>query len=251
MTQDKFDYFYKEFEDMNYLLELANIQKSKEKTEKNIFDVYKKMQDYNLLKKKIIKEFSEINPDWTKNYNEYDSHPTRMKPFPEIYDLTELDEGSFNFFYKEFKKLEDLFYKAYRIEEDRSFDETPEEDEEIDNVQLDEDNEKKVKGFIGEYYSIESVLEYNKQEEKIVGELSKINEKWLESKNETRLTRYNGDGGLNVKRFEFPYIYTLFDKLIQHDIEIQKLKEERANPHKIDKKIFEFDEIKREILEME
>ena len=170
-----------------------------------------------------------------------------MLPFPEIYDLTELDEKNFNFFYKEFEKLDNLFYKAYHIREDKSFDDV-EEDEEYTKP-LDEKTEKKAKNLINEYYSIKDVIEYNKQEEKITNELSKINQKWLESKRETRLTRYEGDG-IPVKTFRFPYIYTLFEKLVNLNIEIQKLNENRSNSYTIDRKLFDFDKIKKEILDM-
>jgi hypothetical protein len=247
MTQERFDYFYKEFQRLNELLIISNLAKLGEKTKQNVFDAYKKSNNYNDLKKKIIKELGELNPEWTKNYTSYDNHPTKMLPFPEIYDLTELDENNFNFFFKEFEKLDNLFYKAFKIEEDKSFDKV--EDDEEYTKPLDRHSEKKLKGFIKDYYSIDSVLEYNKQEEKIIKELGKINQKWIESKKETRLTKYEGD--LKVKKFEFPYIYTLFDKLVQYDIEIQKLKKEQASSYMIDKKQYDFDKTKEKILKME
>jgi hypothetical protein len=249
MTQDQFDYFYKEFEQLNHLLDLANIQKSKKKTKQNVFKAHEKMNDYNDLKKKIIKELSEINPDWTKNYNSYDDHPVRMLPFPEIYDLAELDKKNFDFFYNEFEKLDNLFHKAYHIDEDKKFDEDEDDDEE-ENIpsQLDEENENKLKGFISGYYSIDSVIEYNKQEEKIIKELAKINQKWLESKNERQLIRYEGDLSFKVEKFQFPYIFTLFEKLVQYNIEIQKL---RKGSYNVEKNQFDFDQIKKQILDME
>jgi hypothetical protein len=264
MTQDKFDYFYKEFEQMNSLLEKANSQKTKDKNKENVFEVYKTMKEYNILKKKIITEFSEINPNWTKRYEDYDNHPKRMLPFPEIYDLTELDEKNFNFFQKEFEKLDSLFLKAYcDVERYKTIDEEDETEEEETTTWwggkkkkkkkeklLDNKTEKKLKGYIGGYYSINSVLDYNKQEEKIKTELSKINQKWLESVNEHQLVRYKGDTSIKTEEFRHPEIYILFEKLLQHSIEIQKLKEEKST-YKLNEKQFKFDEIKKEILEME
>jgi len=248
MTQNQFDHFYEEFKQLTHLSNLAEIEKSKRKTQENVFSAYKKSNDYNSLKKKIIQEFTEINPDWTKNYNEYDNHPKRVLPFPEIYDLTELDEKNFNFFYKEFEKLDNLFYKAYHIREDKEFDSV--EDDEEYTKPLDEKTETKVRGFINEYYSLNDVIEYNKQEEKITKELSKINQKWLDAKKETRLTRYEGDG-IPVETFRYPYIYTLFEKLVNLTAEIKELKSHDLNSYKVAKKQFDFEKIKEEILNME
>jgi hypothetical protein len=255
MNLEKFDYFYKEFEELNQLLEIANIQKTKEKTSNNVFEVYKKMNDYNNLKKKIIKEFSEINPTWTERYNDYDNHPVKMLPFPEIYDLTELDENNFKFFHKEFEKLDNIFLKTYCdpekyknviIEEEE---EDKEEEEIKEKPTLGEDDGKKLKGYIGSYYSVNGVLEYLKQEEKITKELGKINQKWLESKNEHQIVRYEGDLSLKTTNFQYPRIYTLFEKLIQYNIEIQKFKEERKT-YKVEENQYKFEQTKKEILDM-
>lgn len=251
MTREQFDYFYKEFDQLNYLSDLVNIAKLRPKTRDNVFEAYKKSNNFNDLKKKVINELSKINSEWTKGYTDYDNHPTRMLPFPEIYDLTELDEKNFNFFFKEYEKLETLFHQAYHINEDKSFDNIEDDEDGKNSIpsQLDEKNETKLKGFIGNYYSVDSVIEYNRQEEKITNELAKINQKWLEAKSETRLTRYEGD--FKVTKFVFPYIYTLFEKLVKNDIEIQKLKLERSNSHTIEKKQYDSDKLKEEILEMD
>ena len=249
MTQNQFDHFFEEFQQLKRLSDLADIEKSKRKTQENVFSAYKKSNDYNSLKKQIIQELTNMNPEWTKNYNEYDNHPKRVLPFPEIYDLTELDEKNFKFFYKEFEKLDNLFYKAYHIREDKSFDNIDEDDEDTTQSQLDEKNENKLKGFINGYYSINDVIEYNKQEDKITNELSKINQKWLEAKKETRLTRYEGDG-IPVETFTFLRIYTLFEKLVNLNIEIGKLNENNSNSYTINKKQFDFEKLKKEILTM-
>ena len=59
MTQNQFDHFYEDFEQLKRLSDLADIEKSKRKTQENIFNAYKKSNDYNSLKKKIIKELKD------------------------------------------------------------------------------------------------------------------------------------------------------------------------------------------------
>ena len=251
MTEYQFQQFYSQFQQLESLVEQANILKLGKKTELNSFDVYKKMNECNDLRKKIIKDLTSINSKWTEDYNEYENHPIKMRPFPEIYDLTELDENNFQYFYKEYEKLNNLFLKAYcdvRKFDNKSFN-SVEDDSEID--QIDKDDEKKLKGMINEYYSVDSVLEYNRQEEKITNELAKINQKWLQSKSEKQLVRYEGDTNIKTSTFRYPYIYTLFEKLIKLDKEVQQLNRDRAESFRIERKQFEWEETKNKILKLE
>jgi len=249
MTEYQFQQFYSQFQKLDSLLEQVEILKLGKKTELNSFEVYKKSNECNDLRKSIIKDFTEINSKWTENYNEYENHPIKMRPFPEIYDLTELDETNFQYFYKEYEKLNNLFLKAYcdgRKYENKSFKEV-EDDSEAD--QISDDDETKLKGMIKEYYSIDSIIEYNRQEEKITNELAKLNQKWLQSKNEQQLVRYEGDTSIKTTTFRYPHIYTMFEKLIKIDKEIKQLNRDRAESSRIERKQFEWEEAKRKILE--
>lgn len=257
MNTEQFDHFYTEFEELNYLQEIAESQKTKQKTRQNAFEALKKTKDFDTLKKKVIKEFTGINPEWTKNYNEVDSHPANVLPFPDIYDLTELDESNFDHFYKEFEKLDNLFYRAYGDPEKyKTYKDSQSEDEDEDEdknykPRLDEKSEEKFKGNINEYYSVNNVIDYNRQEEKIKYELSQINQKWLSNKNDRQLTPYKkgGDLSLNVVSFQFPKIYTLFEKLVKYSIEIQRLKSNYSSEYTIREKQYKFDELKKNILD--
>lgn len=254
MTEYQFQQFYSQFQQLDSLLEQANILKLGKMNEQNSFEVYKKMNEYNDLKKKIISEFGSVNQQWTEKYNEYENHPIKMRPFPEIYDLTELDENNYQYFYKEYEKLNNLFLQAYcdvRRFENKSFRSLGEDEEDSNIDQIAEDDEKKLKGMITDYYSMNSVLEYNKQEEKITRELAKINQKWLEAKSEKQLVRYEGDTNIKTSTFRNPHIYTLFEKLIRFDKEIRQMNKERADSYRIERKQFEWEETKREILKMQ
>jgi len=86
MSKKQYDYFYNEFEKLYEILSHKKEKFSLEDCIEMSYNPYQWLTDYFKFTKKILNDFTIINPEWTNKYfEERKKYPNEATNLPEIY----------------------------------------------------------------------------------------------------------------------------------------------------------------------